>query len=106
VRFIFSTALLGLAASGQAWAICAGDTSVTDFSITQNAGVWTYDFLVQNGCRPNAQPLLTDFFIPYFSDAGISNITVPAPDNSALPSITWTYSIQPNKTMFSVWARE
>jgi len=48
--------------------------------------VWTYDFLVQNGCHPNAQPLLTDFSIPYFSDAGISNITVPAPNNSALPS--------------------
>jgi hypothetical protein len=95
-------ALIAVAAPGQAWAICAANSSVSDYSITQNGSIWTYDFSVLNGCAPGHQQLLTDFYIPYFADADIANISVPALDNSTLPPTTWTYSIDPTDDLFEL----
>jgi hypothetical protein len=103
-RILLAAAVLGVAAAGQAWAICATNSFVADYSVTQSGPTWTYVYSVQNGCAPNHQPLLTDFYIPYFSDAGIANISVPAPDDSALPPITWTYSIDASDDLFGLGA--
>jgi hypothetical protein len=91
-----------LIATAQGFATCAASTLVDDYSITQNAGTWTYNFLVQNGCVPNQQPLLTHFYLPYFSDANISNIGVPSPNNSFLPPVTWAYTVDPNTDLFNL----
>jgi hypothetical protein len=96
--------LIALGLSGQAWAICAGSSFVFDFSVTELNGTWTYDYSVENGCAPNQQQLLTDFYLPYFADAGIANITVPAQDNSAIPAITWSYSKDANNDLFGLGA--
>jgi hypothetical protein len=101
-RIILAAA--AIAASGQAWATCVANSFVADYSITQTGPTWTYDFSMQNGCTPNHQQLLTDFYIPYFADAGIANITVPALDNSTLPPTTWTYSINPTDDLFGLGA--
>jgi len=101
-RILLAAAVLGVAAAGQAWALCAVDSFVSDYSVTQSGPTWTYDYSVQNGCAPNHQQLLTDFYIPYFSDAAIANITVPALDNSAQPPITWTYSIDAGDDLFGL----
>ena len=103
INSVFRVAtLIAFAASGQAWAICAANSSVSDYSITQNGPIWTYDFSVLNGCAPGHQQLLTDFYIPYFADADIANINVPAIDNSTLPPTTWTYSIDPTNDLFDL----
>lgn len=101
-RILLAAAVAGVVAAGQAWATCATDSVVADDSVTQNGPTWTYVYFVQNGCAPNQQQLLTDFYIPFFADAGIANITVPAPDNSALPPITWTYSIDASNNLFGL----
>jgi hypothetical protein len=99
---LLAAAVIGVAAAGQAWALCAVDSFVSDSSVTQSGPTWTYVYSAQNGCAPNHQQLLTDFYIPYFTDAGIANITVPALDNSALPPITWTYSIDASDDLFGL----
>ena len=101
-RILLAAAVIGVAAAGQAWATCAIDSFVSDYSVTQNGPTWTYVYSVQNGCATNRQPLLTDFYVPYFTDAGIANITVPMPDNSAQPPITWTYSINASDDLFGL----
>ena len=101
-RILLAAAVLGVVAAGPAWATCATDSLVADFSVTQSGPTWTYVYFVQNGCAPNQQQLLTHFYIPYFGDAGIANITVPAPDNSAVPPITWAYSIDASNNLFGL----
>ena len=98
-HIILATALISLAASGDAYAICAEDTDVTSM-VTQQGPVWLYDFTVQNGCHSPIQPLLSDFYIPYFADAGIANITMPAVTNTA--PVAWTYSIEPLNDLFQL----
>jgi hypothetical protein len=101
-RIFRAAVLTAFAASGQAWAICSTNSFVSDFSITQIGPTWTYDFQMQNGCTPSHQQLLTDFYIPYFADAGIANITVPPLDNSTVPPITWSYTIDPTDDLFDL----
>ena len=101
-RILLAVAVMGVAAAGQAWALCAVDSFVADYSVTQSGPTWTYVYSVQNGCAPNHQQLLTDFYIPYFTDAAIANISVPAPDNSAQPPITWAYSIDASDDLFGL----
>jgi hypothetical protein len=91
-------------ASAKGFATCATDTFVSDYSVTQNSGTWTYNYFVQNGCAPNQQPLLTDFFLPYFSDANVSNIGVPGLDNSTLPPTSWAYTIEAGNDLFNLGA--
>jgi hypothetical protein len=101
-RIIFAAALIGIGTSGQAWAICATSSSVIG-AATQTGPTWLYDFTVFNGCAPDHQQLLTDFYIPYFADAGIGNITLPAPDTTSTTStITWTDTIEPNNDLFDL----
>ena len=69
-HIILATALIGFAASGDAYAICAEDTDVTSM-VTQQGPVWLYDFTVQNGCHSPIQPLLSDFYIPYLPMRGL-----------------------------------
>jgi hypothetical protein len=102
-RHIF-LAVVAIAASDRAWATCVANSFVADYSVTQTGPTWTYDFSMQNGCTPSHQQLLTDFYIPYFADAGIANITVPALDNSTLPPTTWTYSINTSNDLFGLGA--
>jgi hypothetical protein len=89
--------------TGQARAICVASSSVSSTSTMTAPSLWTYSFSVQNGCAPNHQPFLTDFYIPYFSDAGIANILLPAPDTTSTTStITWTDTIDPNDDLFGL----
>jgi len=85
-RILIAVALIGVAASDPARAICAANSFVSDYSVTPSGPTWTYVYWVQNGCATNHQQLLTDFYIPYFTDAEISNITVPTAS-----ATTWTY---------------
>jgi hypothetical protein len=65
--------------------------------------VWTYNFSVQNGCAPSHQPFLTDSYIPYFSDAGITDIVLPPPDTTSTTStITWIDTIDPTDNLFDL----
>jgi hypothetical protein len=90
---IFLVAVLFAAlTTGQARAICVTSTDVTS-TVTPSGSIFTYDFSVLNGCRINDQPLLADFFLPYFSDAGVSDIVVPD---------DWSYSIDPSDDLFDL----
>ncbi|HEX3865752.1 MAG TPA: PEP-CTERM sorting domain-containing protein [Gemmatimonadaceae bacterium] len=102
VRNCVSAALL-LAAPVSARALCAAGTVVNGNVTATGPGVWTYYFSVLNGCVPNHQPLMTDFFLPYFSDAGLSNFVLPPEDDQTFNgSVVWTYSIDPNDDLFGL----
>jgi hypothetical protein len=101
-RVVFGVALAAILAAGPAYAICDAGTEVLGTPI-QTGAVWTYNLSVQNGCAPNNQPFLTDFYIPYFADAGIANIMVPAPDTTTTTStITWMATIDPTDDLFDL----
>jgi hypothetical protein len=88
---------------GQARALCVAGSSVSGTSNLTAPGVWTYNFSVQNGCVPSHQPFLTDFYIPYFSDAGIADIQLPPPDTTSTTStIAWTETIDPSDDLFDL----
>ena len=100
---IILAALSAALITGQARASCAANSFVTSTASQTGLSLWTYNFSVQNGCAPNNQQFLTDFYIPYFSDAGIADILLPAPDTTSTTStITWTDTIDPTTT-FSIW---
>src|SRR5215472_7362304 len=90
-------------AVGQAYAICAASSSVFGDSLQTDPVTWTYNLSVINGCDFANQPFMTDFYIPYFPDAGIANIMVPPPDTmSTTSTITWTYTIDPTNNLFNL----
>ena len=100
---IILAALAAVLATGQARALCVASSSVTSTSSMTAPSVWTYNFSVQNGCAPSHQPFLTDFYIPYFSDEGISSIVLPPPDTTSTTStITWTDTIDPSDNLFGL----
>jgi hypothetical protein len=102
-RIIFFAALTAILATGPAYAICVTNTGVSGTPTQTGASTWTYNFSVQNGCALNHQPFLTDFYIPYFADAGIANILVPAPDTTSTTStITWMATIDPSDNLFNL----
>lgn len=96
---------MGLAAilvTGPAYATCDAASQVFGTPIQTGPEAWTYNFSVQNGCAFN-QPFLTDFYVPYFADANIANITVPGPDTTTTAStITWTATIDPTDDLFGL----
>ena len=99
---IILAALSATLLAGQASATCAADTDVSSTANMTAPGVWTYIFSVRNGCASN-QPFLTDFYIPYFSDEGISAIVLPAPDTTTTTStITWTDTIDASDNLFDL----
>lgn len=71
-------AALSLAVSAvSAHATCVANYVVSDTAALAPSGLTTYNFTVISGC--NTQSNTFDrFFVPYFSDAEISNITVPS----------------------------
>ncbi len=102
-RIIFAAALTTIFATGPAFAICVASSDVFGTAEQTGDGLWTYNFTVQNACDSNQQQFLTDFYIPYFADAGIANILVPAPDTTSTSStITWTATIDPNENLFDL----
>lgn len=59
--------------------------------------------LWSNGCAPDNQPFLTDFYIPYFPDDDIANMTLPVPDTTSTTSTTtWTDTIEPSNNLFDL----
>ena len=64
-----------------AHATCVANYIVDD-TATSGPTLTTYNFAVIAGCDPSNQ--FDEFFVPYFSDAAIGNITVPD---------GWTYTI-------------
>lgn len=76
--------------AGQAYASCIASTGVS--SVTPEPS-GTFEYFVSNACNSVDQPLLDDFFLPYFSDAGISDIVVPE---------GWTYSIEASNNVFDL----
>jgi len=100
---IILAALSAAFVTGQARALCVASSTVTSIATLTAPSLWTYNFSVQNGCQTVSQPFLTDFYIPYFSDAGISDIVLPAPDTTSTTStITWTDTIDPSDNLFNL----
>ncbi len=94
-RILLLSGIFGFATSAQAAAIAEGPpwakkSSVTD-SVTDNGnGTWEYRFTVNNISfydpdGQNATPLIVDWEIPYFDDAGITDIVSP---------YGWNYEIE------------
>jgi hypothetical protein len=75
-RSFLAVVLTAALTASHAYAICVVGDSVTS-TVTPSGQTFVFDFSVLNGCNTVSQPFLTDFFVPYFSDAGISNIVVP-----------------------------
>jgi hypothetical protein len=94
MKIIFVVALAAAFTAGQAYAICAANTDVTSI-VTPSDLSYTYAFSVFNGCVGvnQTQPLLNDFFLPYFSDAGIGDIVAPT---------GWSYSIDTSNNLFDL----
>lgn len=84
---------LALSFTGHASALCIASTGVSSDTPSNGIPSSTYEYTVINGCSPEDQPMLDDFFLPYFPDAGISNIEVPE---------GWTYSIEPGNDIFNL----
>lgn len=80
------TAQAGVAAGG--WT----RSSTVDSTVTNNGnGTWTYAYTVnntslQNG-GPDAQPILVDWELPWFGDAGIDLMSIVSPTG-------WAYAIE------------
>jgi hypothetical protein len=88
--------------AGQAYATCVANSSVFGTPV-QNALLWTYSFSVTNGCDFSHQQTLTDFYLPYFADAGVTNILLPGPDTTSTTStIAWSYTVDPNDDLFNL----
>jgi len=93
-HIIFIAALAAVLMANRAYAICDESTNVTS-DVSPSGPNFTYEFFASNGCVPvnHAQHLLTEFFTPYFADAGISNIVTPS---------GWTYAIDPANDLFGL----
>jgi hypothetical protein len=90
-------------AAGQGYALCVASSSVFGTPVQDDPVTWTYNFSVINGCAFANQPFMTDFYIPYFPDANITNIVVPPPDTTSTTStITWTATIDPTNNLFNL----
>ena len=65
-------------------------STVTDSVVDNGNGTWTYNYRVNNTSRfdemgPDREPILVDWELPWFGDAGITNITSPH---------NWAYNIE------------
>jgi len=61
--------------------------------VTHEGPVWLYDFTVRKRVSLPDSTAAQRFYIPYFADAGIADITTPAVTD--MTPIAWTYSIEP-----------
>jgi hypothetical protein len=74
-RIVLFSAFVALLPINKAHALCAIGDLVTS-TVTPSGGSFNYAFVVSN---PNCGSApLNGFFLPYFSDAGISSIAAPA----------------------------
>lgn len=92
MKIILLLALAAALTAGRAHALCVASTDVTSVVIASDSS-YTYDFSAVNGCHGNDQPLLPGYYLPYFSDAGISDIVVPD---------GWSYSIDTGDDLFDL----
>jgi hypothetical protein len=101
VRSLVSAAVIGTAVSTQASATCIPPGLFIN-SIVNTGPTWVYNYSVRNGCETGG--FLTDVFLPYFSDAGISSITFPDDDTSMYPgsTVSWSAIIQPENNLFGL----
>jgi len=64
-------------------------STVGDSVTNNNDGTWTYSYQVNNTSQanggPDREPYIVDWELPWFGDAGITNIVSPS---------NWTYSIE------------
>lgn len=92
----------GLAA-GHGFATCVANSEVFGTPLQTGPAMWTYSFSVVNGCDFNNQQFMTNFYVPYFPDANIANITVPGPDTTSTSStITWTATVEAGNDLFNL----
>lgn len=107
VKVIFFASALVLASSAHAFVAIIPNTAISD-SVTQiNSTDWSYGYTLTNltecfgFCLDTIQQkpildywlLLSDFYIPYFSDAGIKNISSPT---------AWSVTIEANNDVFNL----
>ena len=77
LRTLFLTAFAALAFTAtHANATCVANYLIPSSTLATSSGTTVYSYSIVAGCVPSVQ--FDEFFVPYFSDAGISNITVPA----------------------------
>ncbi len=84
---------LGLVSAQPATAGTAGgwtrSSTVTDSVVDNADGTWTYNYTVNNTSKsdggPDREPFIVDWELPWFGDAGITNIMSPS---------GWNYSIE------------
>ena len=67
-------------------------STVTDSVINNGSGTWTYNYTVnntslQNGGPDARRPILVDWELPWFGDAGITNIASPSNWHFAIETI-------------------
>ena len=96
VRALCSAAMIEMALASPALASCISTTGVFGSVSQSGPSTWLYSFMVRNGCVVGGQPYMTDFYLPFFADAGITDITVPPPDAATTNVITWTATILPD----------
>lgn len=95
VRLCAIACALGSLASG-ALASCMSFQPQSNSNITANGdGTFHYEVnsLGQSGCRTPVQLSVVDFYLPYFSDMGLTNIT---------ESAVWTHTIEVNNDLFGI----
>jgi hypothetical protein len=89
-RILIFAALAALLTAGQVYATCVANPEVSSM-VTASGQTYDYAFTVTNGCLGSQET--TGFYLPYFTDAGISNIVVPT---------DWSYSIDPSDNLFGL----
>lgn len=69
---------------------CDRCSHVTDIVVDNNDGTWTYNFTVWNDTTSyGGDQRIRDWELPYFSDAGISAVTITAPGYGG-----WAWTIE------------
>jgi len=102
VRSLVSAAVIGATVSTQAFALCVLPGIFSTSVVSTTSSTWIYNFTVNNGCGSGG--FLTDVFLPYFSDAGITDITVPTDNTSMYPgsTVSWSATIEPSNDVFGL----
>jgi hypothetical protein len=89
-RIIIFAALATVLTAGQSYADCVTSHDVTG-TVTTSGPSSDYAFTVTNGCAGDHE--LTGFYLPYFTDADISDIVAPT---------GWSYSIDTSDNLFGL----
>jgi hypothetical protein len=89
-RIIIFAALAAVLTAGQAYASCIANPDVTG-TVTASGLTYDYAYTVTNGCVGDHE--VTGFYLPYFTDADISDIVVPT---------GWSYSIDTSDNLFGL----